>query len=35
MDWKTSNSTDGKTVRDLIGLQYFAEDDTRRGHGRL
>lgn len=28
MDWKTSNSTDGKTVRDLIGLQYFAEDDT-------
>lgn len=28
MDWKTSNSTDGKTVRDLIGLQYFAEDNT-------
>lgn len=28
MDWKTSNSTDGKTVRDLIGLQYFAEDYT-------
>lgn len=28
MDWKTSNSMDGKTVRDLIGLQYFAEDDT-------
>lgn len=28
MDWKTSNSTDGKTVRDLIGLQFFAEDDT-------
>jgi hypothetical protein len=28
MDWKTSNSTDGKTVRNLIGLQYFAEDDT-------
>ena len=26
MDWKTSNSTDGKTVRDLIGLQFFAED---------
>lgn len=28
MDWKTSNHMDGKTVRDLIGLQYFAEDDT-------
>lgn len=26
MDWKTSNSTDGKTVRNLIGLQFFAED---------
>lgn len=26
MNWKTSNSTDGKTVRDLIGLQFFAED---------
>lgn len=26
MDWKTSNSTYGKTVRNLIGLQFFAED---------
>lgn len=26
MDWKTSNSTDGKTVRNLIGLQFFAEE---------
>lgn len=26
MDWKTNNSADGKTVRVLIGLQFFAED---------
>ena len=26
MDWNTSNSTDGKTVRNLIGLQFFAEE---------
>ena len=26
MDWKTSNTTDGKTVRNLIGLQFFAEE---------
>ncbi len=28
MDWKTSNHMDGSEIREGIGLQYFAEDDT-------
>lgn len=28
MDWKTSNHMDGSEIRDSIGLQYFAENDT-------
>ena len=28
MDWKTSNYMDGSEIREGIGLQYFAEDDT-------
>lgn len=33
MDWKTSNHMDGSEIRDIIGLQYFAEDGNTSDTG--